>query len=219
MRVIYEDNHCIAVIKPHGQLTQSDSTGDRSLMDEVREMIRNRDGKPGAVFLGLLHRLDRPVGGIVLFAKTGKGASRLSEQFRSRRIVKTYLAVAEGRPTGDSGTVRQWLVKDRGRNVVRSVPKNYAGAKEAVTDWRVVSENGGRSLLEIGLKTGRAHQIRSALSSLGTPILGDLKYGSRNPMGEAIALFACGLVFFQPVTGEAVRLQAEPELQAFLPFA
>jgi 23S rRNA pseudouridine1911/1915/1917 synthase len=222
MEVLFEDNHCIAVNKPHGQLTQSDYTGDVSLMRDVRAFIKERDAKPGDVFIGLLHRLDRPVGGIVLFAKTSKGASRLSEQFRARRVHKTYLAVVEGSPKAASGEVRHWLRKDDSANIVRVVPPGTADAKEAMLTYRVLRTVGGRSLVEVKPETGRPHQIRVAVSSLGTPIVDDAKYGASTAHGEiagGIPLFASKLEFFSPVGDNPVTVEATPTHEAFAAFA
>jgi len=218
MNVAYEDNHCVAVVKPHGTPTQGDKTGDPSLMDDVKAFIKERDKKPGDVFLGLVHRLDRPVGGVVLFAKTSKGASRLSEQFRTRGVEKTYLAVVEGRPAKDEGTVRQWLVKDKRTNRAHAVPEGTRDAKEAVLDWRVVGSGNGRTLIEINPKTGRSHQIRIAMATLGTPIVYDTKYGAGAGGRGAIALFANRLSFDQPVSGERITAEATPTLECYREF-
>lgn len=215
MKVLYEDNHCIAVVKPHGVPTQGDPTGDPSLMDHVKAFIKERDRKPGDVFLGLVHRLDRPVGGIVLFAKTSKGAARLSEQFRTRGVGKTYLAVVEGQPAQDGGEVRQWLVKDKRTNRARAVPEGTRDAKEAVLEWRALGTAGGRTLIEVRPKTGRSHQIRIAMASMGTPIVGDTKYGSVTRARGAIALFASGLSFDRPVGGDRVTVETVPEHALF----
>lgn len=202
--VLYEDNHCIAVLKPHGMLVQGDASGDENLLDAVKTLIKERDQKPGNVFLGLLHRLDRPVGGVVLFAKTSKGASRLSEQFRNRTIEKTYLAKVEGSPRESSGKVVQWLLKNEEKNVVRAVPEGTNGALRGELEYEVI----GSSTIRIRPKTGRPHQIRVAMASLGCPIIGDKKYGAKTDFGGNIALFAQKLVFFQPVTRERVEVSA-----------
>ncbi len=160
LKVLYEDNHLIAVFKPVGVLTQGDITGDRCLMDEVKSYLKEKYKKPGNVFLGLLHRLDRPASGIVLFAKTSKGASRLSEQFRNRTIEKTYHALVLGRPKQNKGNLVDFLKKgDTGK------------PKRAELDYEVISSGGKYSLLKINLKTGRFHQIRNQLELLGHPIV------------------------------------------------
>lgn len=211
MDILYEDNHLIAVRKPHGMLTQGDETGDVNLMDEVKAFLKQRDNKPGNVFLGLLHRLDRPVGGVVVFAKTSKGASRLSEQFRTHTIEKVYWAVVEGVPKQPAGNIVQWLVKDERTNVVTAYDHEVPGALRAETAYAVVHG----SVIEVRPKTGRPHQIRLAMASLGTPIAGDKKYGATSGLNGAIALFARMLSFDQPVTKERVTVTAEPELAIF----
>lgn len=219
MKILYEDNHCLAVLKPHGLLTQGDETGDRSLMDEVKDFIKERDQKPGNVFLGLVHRLDRPVGGVVLFAKTSKGASRLSEQFMSREIEKKYLALVEGEPKRSDGTVIQYLRKNHQTNVVEAVDSSTPDSQKAELSYHVIKniKSGNKifSLIEVEPKTGRSHQIRVAMSSLGTPIIGDKKYGSTIPRGGRIALCAASLSFDQPVTKERITVLVEPDEEVF----
>ncbi len=209
MQVLYEDNHCIAVVKPAGLLTQGDDSGAPNLLDEVKAFIKERDAKPGNVFLGLLHRLDRPVGGVVLFAKTSKGASRLSEQFRARTIRKVYWALVEGAPAKSSGEVVQWLVKDKVTNIVEGFDHEVPGSLRAELEYEVIGTN--PTLVEIRPKTGRPHQIRVAMKSLGCPIIGDVKYGASPKTRGQIALFARSLTFKQAVTGETITVTAEPD--------
>lgn len=227
MDVLYEDNHLIAVNKPHGMLVQGDVTGDPSLINEVRYFIKQRDNKPGNVFVGLLHRLDRPVGGVVLFGKTSKGAARLSEQFRQRTIGKLYWAVVE-RKTGDRlkphGQVIHWLSKDEDANRVSWFDEDRVDTWLAETKYRILAEKDGLALVELSPQTGRPHQLRAAMASLGAPIVGDVKYGGANaivlPNGStALALFARLLSFDQPVTKERVTVTAEPVLDIFTSFA
>lgn len=219
MKILYEDNHCLAVFKPHGLLTQGDETGDRSLMDEVKDFIKERDQKPGNVFLGLVHRLDRPVGGIVLFAKTSKGASRLSKQFMSREVEKKYTALVEGQPKRSDGSVIQYLRKDHQTNIVEAFDNPVPESQRAELSYHVLQKikQGNKifSLVEVEPLTGRSHQIRVAMSSLGTPIVGDKKYGSTIPQGGRIALAATFLAFFQPVTKERIVIQTEPDKKVF----
>ena len=214
MDVLYEDNHLVAVCKPHGMLTQGDATGDVNLLDDVKAFLKQRDDKPGNVFVGLLHRLDRPVGGVVLFAKTSKGASRLSEQIRSHSIEKVFWAVVEGTPKQTEGTVVQWLVKNEATNVVTSHDCEVPGSLRAELTYKVLHG----SLVEIHPKTGRPHQIRVAMASPGPPIVGDKKYGARKMLNGNIALFARSLAFDQPVTKERITVTAEPELAIFRAF-
>lgn len=215
MEILFEDNHLIAINKPHGQLVQADVGGELSLLDEVKAMIKERDQKPGNVFVGLLHRLDRPVGGVVLFAKTSKGASRLSDQFRRHTIDKVYWAVVEGRPAQIEGGVIQWLVKDEAQNFVTAYDHEVAGSQKAELQYRVLEVRGNKALVEIRPKTGRPHQIRVAMSSLGCPIVGDVKYGAQTKLDHDIALFAESLSFDHPISKQRVTVMAEPTLEIF----
>jgi 23S rRNA pseudouridine1911/1915/1917 synthase len=205
IEVLYEDNHLIAVKKPAGFLTQGDETRDEDLMDEVKKYIKEKYQKPGNVFLGLLHRLDRPVSGIILFAKTSKGASRLSEQFRTHSIVKTYQAVVLGKPGKNRGTLIGYLRKDENKKI--SVITSNENDQLAELDYEVLKSNNQYSLLKIQLKTGRFHQIRAQLSNAGWPIVGDLKYGAKNPLPDkSIALAATNLSFLTATTQDEVNL-------------
>lgn len=214
MHVLYEDNHLIAVQKPHGMLTQGDETGDANLLDEVKNFIKVRDQKPGNVFLGLLHRLDRPVGGVVLFAKTSKGAARLSEQFRVHSIEKVYWAVVCGDVAG-RGNVVQWLVKDERKNVVTPYDREVPGGQRAELTYEVLQAMHAYSLVEVRPKTGRPHQIRVAMASKLAPIAGDVKYGAPQSLAGNIALFARSLSFSHPISGERMTVTADPELEIF----
>ncbi len=225
-RVLYEDNHLIAVFKPAGILTQGDETGDKCLMDEVKEYLKEKYHKPGNVFLGLLHRLDRPVSGIILFAKTSKGASRLSEQIRSHKLIKIYQALVEGCPKEKKDILINYLKKDKEKNFVEVFdeeefrPLDLVGSKKesnesdlqyAELSYEVIKSNNKTSLIKIILKTGRSHQIRAQLSHLGQPIVGDIKYGSKQKYQQGeIALCATNLIFKTATTGQEIDLKIEP---------
>ena len=182
-RILYEDNHLIVVNKRSGELVQPDPTGDPALEDEVKEMIRVRDGKPGAVFLGIVHRIDRPVSGAVLFAKTSKALARMNETVKNRRIRKIYWAITENRPSPESGSLRHFLVRDGRTNRTKAYDRPVPDAKEARLDYRLLAESDRYRLLEIELLTGRHHQIRAQLSKIGCPIRGDLE--CRSPALES----------------------------------
>lgn len=217
MTVLYEDNHVIAVVKPSGMPVQPDDSGDPSLMDAVKAYLKESQGKKGNVFLGLVHRLDRPTSGIVVFGKTSKGASRLSEQFRTRRVRKAYQAAVEGSPPKPEGEAVQWIRKLEGKNAAEAFDHEAPGTKRAELRYRTLASRGGVTLLEVEPKTGRTHQIRLAMKSLGCPIVGDLKYGARRPFegGRAIALHASRLVFETPVGGKPVDLASSPGWELF----
>ncbi len=202
IQVLYEDNHVIAVVKPAGMLAQGDKTGDESMIDEVKKYLKEKYKKPGNVFVGLLHRLDRPVSGIMLFAKTSKGASRLSEQFRNHQIEKIYHAIVIGKPKVQRGVLVNVLKKSGRRASTES-----AGGKEAVLYYEVITSNQKYSLLKIKIDTGKFHQIRAQLSAAGFPILGDVKYGGQKWEDEkSIALCATNITF-KTATGEkTIRL-------------
>lgn len=208
--VLYVDNHVLAVAKPAGIPVAPDASGDASLLDLAREWIRVEYAKPGEVFLGLVHRLDRPVSGVVVFGRTSKGASRLSAAFRDHTAAKRYLGVTARRPAVDSGTVEHWLAKDEARNVVRVVRAGTEGAQHAITRWRVVEERrGGRCLLALEPETGRPHQLRVAAATLGCPRLGDLKYGAATALSDAsVALHARELEIAHPTRPERLRFVA-----------
>lgn len=212
LAILYEDNHVLAVNKPAGRLTMGDRTGSPTLVDQAKAYLKERYHKPGEVFLGVVHRLDRPVSGVVLFARTGKAAARLSAQFREHTIQKTYLTWVEGRVDQSNGTLIHWLKKDRATNRVAVVAPNTAGAQECVLDFRRLKTAGKRTLLEISPRTGRSHQIRVQLSAQGWPILGDKKYGSISPWSDGIALHASSITFDHPTKHKPVTVAAaEPE--------
>ncbi|MDO8626484.1 MAG: RluA family pseudouridine synthase [Candidatus Magasanikbacteria bacterium] len=211
LTVLYEDNHLIAVFKPAGVLVQGDKTGDATLMDEVKYYLKQKYHKTGKVFLGLIHRLDRPVAGVVLFAKTSKGASRLSEQFRNHTVEKIYEALVEGVPPQGQGQLVHFLKKDKEGNVTTVYDNFVPGSQRAELQYEVLDEKmvgpvgntpQARSLLRIKLGTGRSHQIRAQLAKIGCPIVGDVKYGASSALEDkAIALTAASLIF-DTATGE-----------------
>jgi 23S rRNA pseudouridine1911/1915/1917 synthase len=205
-RVLFVDNHLLAVAKPAGVPTVPDASGDASLLDQAEAWVRSEFGKPGRAFLGVVHRLDRPVSGVVLFARTSKAAARLAKAFREGTAKKTYRGVGEGSPIADSGVLEQWLAKDEAKNRVRAFATARTGAKRAVTAWRVVAREKGRTLYEFAPETGRPHQLRACAAALGTPLLGDLKYGAREPLpDQSIALHALSLEVEHPTRREPIR--------------
>jgi 23S rRNA pseudouridine1911/1915/1917 synthase len=209
LQVLYEDNHLIAVYKPGGILVQGDISGETSLMDMVKHYIKMKTDKPGKVFLGLVHRLDRPVSGIVLFARTSKGASRLSEQWRQRSITKIYWALVHGKMPLPSGRLSSFLKKRRQRVSLADV--KHERAQEAVLDYRTLLVRGEVSLLEVQLQTGRKHQIRAQLAAEGCPIIGDVKYGAPKRRADGtICLLAKSLTFMHPTRPETIHIEAPP---------
>lgn len=205
LKILYEDNHLIAVYKPAGILVQEDKTGDASLLDQVKYYLKNKYHKPGQVFLGLIHRLDRPVSGVIIFGKTSKGAARLSEQFRKHEVQKIYHALVMGRPEIAKGELTHYIKKNENTNKVTISRESFEGALEARLNYEVVKSNGKYSILKIILGTGRSHQIRSQLSDLGHPIVGDVKYGAPEPLPDkSLALCATSLTF-KTATGEEVK--------------
>lgn len=210
LAVLYEDNHCLAVEKPAGLLTQGDATGDPSLVDLVREDLKRRYAKPGNVYVGLLHRLDQPVSGVLLLAKTSKAAGRLSAQFREGTVEKTYRAVVEGRIPTDQGEWIDRLRKDSRTNRVEVVG---SGGQEARLDYQVIRRNRDTTIVELRPRTGRSHQLRVQLASRGLPIVGDRKYGARSHLaaadgGARIALHASRLSFTHPTTGARITVES-----------
>ncbi len=213
IEILYEDNHCLAINKPAGLLSQGDSTGDPSLLDLARDYLKKTYDKPGNVFVGLVHRLDRPTSGVVLVARTSKGASRLSEQFRDGLVEKTYRAIAEGNCPTDSGEWEDWLIKDERTNVVTTARPGSPGSQRANVAYRVVDRY--RSSIDVELRptTGRGHQLRVQLASRNLPIFGDRKYGARSTLmavdGQPrIALHAQGLRFKHPTRPEFLTVLA-----------
>ncbi len=196
--ILFSDNHLLIVNKPPGLLSQADSTGDPDMLSLAKAWIKQERNKPGNVYVGLVHRLDRPVSGVLALARTSKAASRLSAQFRQGTPIKKYMALAEGR-TPEGGTCRDYLAKDESRTV-RIVSAQHPGARLADLEWRSAAFHKGRTLLDIQIKTGRAHQIRAQLAAQGIPIVGDMRYGSRIPFdGRNLALHCYCLGLEHPV--------------------
>ena len=205
--ILLEDNHCLVIAKPAGLLTVGDDTGDETAADLARAYLRERYGKPGNVFLGVVHRLDRPVSGALLFARTSKAASRLSDQFRRGTVQKTYFAAVEGRVDAGSGELVDWLCKDRSRNHVSVVKPTVRGARKCRLRYRVIESGQNQTLLEIRPLTGRSHQIRVQLANLGHPIVGDLRYGAQDALGARIMLHAARLEFIHPTLKTGIQVE------------
>ncbi len=208
--VIYEDNHLLVVIKPRNMPVMADGSGDADLQEGLKAWLKEKYGKPGNVFLGIVHRLDRPVGGVMVFAKTSKAASRLSAQIRDRETGKEYLAVVHGVPASPEGRLRDFLLKDEATRTVRVVRSDVPGAKEALLSYRARAHANGLSLLTVRLETGRPHQIRVQLAHLGHPIVGDMRYGKGDETGIGIALWCAVMEVDHPTTGKRMRFEADP---------
>lgn len=221
--VLFADNHLLVVDKPAGLPIQADRSRDPDLLTLAKAWIKRQHDKPGDVYLGLVHRLDRPVSGVVILARTSKAASRLAEEFREQRARKTYLAVCARAPEPRFGVLEQWLIKERDRNFVRAVNPGAGRAQRALTEWRTLGERrddgGRRVLVELEPRTGRPHQLRVALATLGAPILGDLRYGAAAPLPDAsVALHALRLAIAHPTQGRELVFECRPPDQAWWRF-
>ena len=208
--IVYEDNHIIVVLKPQGVPTCGDESGDDSLLEGVRRYLKVTYEKPGNVYVGLIHRLDRPTGGVMVFAKTSKAASRLSEQMRGGDFEKKYFAVLVGTPKEPQKTLVNYLKKNPVNNMVYLCPPTTDGAKMASLDYRVLQEREGLCLAEVRLHTGRTHQIRVQMAGIGHPVYGDVRYGGENAKKGWLALWAYSLSFTHPVTKERMRFMVQP---------
>ncbi len=207
VEVLYEDNHLIAVRKKPADLSQGDKTGDLTLADEVKKYIAGKYDKPGNVFLGIIHRLDRPVGGVMLFARTSKALERLNESFREGNIRKTYLAIVKERPPEDTATLTHFLKKNEKQNKTYVYESEVKGSKKASLSYRLAGRSDRYYLVEIELHSGRHHQIRAQMAKIGCPVKGDLKYGySRSNEDGSISLFARRLEFDHPVTKKKISI-------------
>lgn len=209
MKVLYEDNHIIVVNKASSEIVQGDKTGDTPLSEDVKSYIKEKYNKPGNVYLGVVHRLDRPTSGVVLFSKTSKALPRLNKLFHDGKVDKHYWAIVKNRPSEDAGTLTHYLVRNPKQNKSYAYDIEQPDSKKAILDYKVIGRSDNYYLLEINLHTGRHHQIRSQLSKIGCPIKGDLKYGfpRSNPDGS-ISLHARYLSLIHPVSGERVEVTA-----------
>ncbi len=208
-QILYEDNHILIINKNVGQLVQGDKTGDKSLLELLKSFIKERDQKPGNVFLGLVHRIDRPTSGLVIYAKTSKALSRLTQMVKNREIKKTYWAIVPKEIIPQSQTLTHYLKKNEKNNKAIVYNGETNGAKKAILNYQIIKTLDNYMLLEIDLQTGRHHQIRAQLSKIGVPIKGDLKYGAprSNPDG-GISLHAKSLEFIHPVSKEQIKITA-----------
>lgn len=213
LKVVYEDNHIIVVIKPQNVPTQEDSSKDLDLLNMVKEYIKEKYNKTGNVYVGLVHRLDRPTGGLIVFAKTSKAASRLTESMKNGDFSKKYLTVVVGKPKYEENRLINYLKKDTKENVVKVVPQLEEGAKYAELSYKVVDSNNKLSLLEVLLATGRSHQIRVQLSTIGNPVFGDVKYGGDIVKGYNLALWAYKLSFEHPISKQVMNFVCYPPVE------
>lgn len=209
MLPLYEDNHIIIVSKRSGEIVQGDKTGDEPLSETVKQYIKEKYHKPGNVFLGVVHRLDRPVWGLVVFAKTSKALTRLNKMFKEGQVHKTYWAITKSAPPAEEGVLTDWLVRNERQNKSYAHPQEVPNAKKAVLKYRVIAHSDRYHLIEVNLLTGRHHQIRCQLANMGCAIKGDLKYGAprSNPDGS-ISLLARRITFVHPVSKENIVVEA-----------
>ncbi len=217
VNVLYEDNHLLVVVKPYGVPSQADETGDEDMLSLCKAYIGEKYGKPGNVYLGLVHRLDRPTSGVMVFARTSKAAARLSAQMQNGAFEKTYLAVLTAVPPDSGGELWHYLKKDEKTHIAGVSDRPIAGAKKAGLEYTVLAEKDGLILVRVKLLTGRFHQIRAQFAHVGAAVYGDMKYGARN-VKAPLALFASRISFDHPTTGERMTFTAKPEGKAFQVF-
>ena len=209
LEILFEDNHLIAINKRAGQLTQGDSTGDKSLDQLVKEYLKKKYGKPGDVFLGVIHRIDRPVSGVIIYARTSKALTRMNDLFREQKIQKIYWCIVKERPQPEEDILHHHLVKNEAKNKSYAYNKPHTNTKPASMTYKLISSSDRYFLLEVKLHTGRHHQIRCQLSKIGSPVKGDLKYNySRSNIDASISLHARSLEFLHPVRNEPVNILA-----------
>ena len=213
--ILYEDNHIIVAIKPQNVPSQADTSGDLDMLTMIKQYVKEKYNKPGNAYIGLVHRLDRPTGGIMVFAKTSKAAKRLCEQIKTKDFVKKYLCVVVGKPNPSTGTLTNYIKKDEKNNVVKIVPQSENGAKLAILDYKVIEKSQKNySLVEILLTTGRSHQIRVQMSNIKNPLFGDVKYGY-NGRNWNLALWAYKLSFVHPVTKQNMHFTVYPPVDEY----
>ena len=212
LRVLYEDNHIIVVVKPPNLLTQGDATGDPNLLDLVKAYVKEKYNKPGDAYIGMVQRLDRPVGGIVIFARTSKAAARLTEALQKDHLSRKYLAVVHGQAR-EYDTFSHWLLKDEKTNMVKAFDREVPGSKQAILEYRLKEHRDAMSLIEVQLHTGRSHQIRVQLATMGLPIVGDMRYGKREK--GTIGLWCYRLALMHPVQKEPMAWAVWPDYSPF----
>ena len=217
VKVIYEDNHLLVVEKPYGVPSQADETGDADMLSLCKSYIKEKYQKPGEVYLGLVHRLDRPTGGVMVFARTSKAAARLAAQIQSRAFDKTYLAVLTAAPPEQAGSLTHWLVKDEAAHIARVADKSTPGSKLAELEYEMLAQRDGLVLVRIRLLTGRFHQIRAQMATVGASVYGDMKYGARD-IKAPLALFAYKLCLDHPTKGERMCFATRPVRHPFTLF-